>query len=218
MNRRHFIETSTVSTVSLFAGASGLNAEPATGAHREGPALCAYYLNANMYTIVPHQVREDMMWMAKLGTSYLGLGIVEQDLWAARENISLIIDEAKRVGIRVSAVPSRWGGLVAGAPKVPSMFSVMHPHTWMQDERGSTHVAPQTSGVISSIHWPETLDFFCNTLAELFKQHPRLAGFSFDEPKMFRIDHSPKARKVLGRDAPHSAHYAAAGAFLEKIC
>lgn len=178
----------------------------------------AYYLNANMYTAVPYQVRADMEWMAEKGTTFLCSGVLEQDLWSAHENLAFIIDEAARVGIRVLAVPSRWGGLTAGAPKVPSMFSALNPHTWIVNEKGVSGFTGETSGVISSVHWPETLAFFCDNLAELYRQHPRLAGFIIDEPKGFIPDYSPKAIEMLGAAAPRQAHLEAAARFYDEVC
>lgn len=198
------------------SGANG-DATPAP-ARPAAPQVGAYYLNANMYTAVPSQVRADMEWMAAIGTTFLCTGVLEQDLWAAQENLEFIIDEATRVGIRVLAVPSRWAGLTAGAPKVPSIFSVLHPHTWAKNENGDTGFSPQTSGVVSSIHWPDTLGFFCTQLSELFRQHPRLAGLLIDEPKGFFEDHSQRAREQLGADAPRQAHLEAAAQFYSEVC
>lgn len=178
----------------------------------------AYYLNAHMYTSVPRHVREDMAWIAETGTDFICVGILEQDLWAAGENIELIIEEAARANLRVMAVPSRWGGLTAGAPKVPSLFSVLHPHTWIQDEHGQTGFNPTTSGVISSIHWPETFQFFTESLDRFFTRHPGLAGLVIDEPKALQFpDHSPKARAVLGPGTSRSDHVQAAVDFYDRV-
>lgn len=182
------------------------------------PQVGAYYLNANMYSAVPAHVREDMEWMADKGTHFVCVSVLEQDVWAARENIECILGEAARAGLRVLLVPARWAGLTAGAPKVPSMFSVLHPQTWMLDEKGSSAVAPETSGVISSVHCPQTLEFFKRTLSTLYAQHPSLAGFIIDEPKAFRADHSAWAREKLGVDARREAHLQAAADFYDQVC
>jgi hypothetical protein len=50
-------------------------------------------------------------------------------LFAAVENIEIICNEASKLGMDVFAIPSRWGGLFAGASKVPSLFSVKNPQT-----------------------------------------------------------------------------------------
>jgi hypothetical protein len=181
------------------------------------PAVAAYYFRAQMYTCVPRQIRADMAWMAGHGTDYVCVAVLEQDLFAARENLSLITAEAERAGMRVLAVPARWAGIVAGAPKVPSLFSIQNPETWLRDERGCTATAPGVSGTLSSIHHPATYAFFTATLTEMFTQHPSWAGFVFDEPKCFRIDTSAAAVAVLGEGAPTVAHWRAASAFLGRI-
>lgn len=215
MNRRRFLASS-----AGLAVASRLPAAPAPTAprNRTSTAIAAYYLNAHMYTSVPRHVRADLEWMADVGTQYVCPGVLEQDLFAARENHALILAEAARVGLKVLAVPSRWAGLTAGAPKVPSLFSAANPDTWMVNKRGTTFVSPNVSSVISSIHHPKTLQFFCDTLAELYRQHPTLAGFILDEPKAFNVDTSPLAVAALGATAPLEAHLGAARDFYSKIC
>lgn len=181
------------------------------------PAVAAYYLRAHMYTCVPRQIRADMVWMSDHSTDFVCVAVLEQDLFAARENLDLITSEAERVGMRVLAVPSRWAGVVAGAPKVPSLFSIQHPETWLRDEHGRTASAPGVSGTLSSIHHPATYEFFTRALAEMFAQHPTWAGFVFDEPKCFRVDTSAPAVAVLGENAPPAAHWRAASAFLGRV-
>jgi hypothetical protein len=77
---------------------------------------------------------------------------------------------------------------------------------------------PKVSGAISSVHHPDTLKFFCDTLAEMYQQHPGLAGFIIDEPKCFIFDQSKRAVAALGKDAPMTAHYGAARDFWSKVC
>ena len=219
MNRRSFLKHSaaTAATVSAPVLHSAGAAAPRS-TNRSGTKIAAYYLRAHMYTCVPRHIRDDMEWMADKGTDYVCVAVLEQDLFAAQENHALLAEEAKRVGMKILAVPSRWGGLTAGAPKVPSLFSVANPDTWMVNKRGTTHVNPNVSGVISSIHHPKTLAFFCETLAETYRQHPGMAGFIIDEPKCFNVDASRMATDALGADAPLSAHLGAARDFYSKVC
>jgi hypothetical protein len=114
----------------------------------------AYYFRAHMYTLVPRQVREDMIWMADVGTDAVTIAVFEQDLYAARENIEVIHREAARVGLKLFAVPSRWGGQLAGAPKVPSMFTACHPETWVLNKDGTPYINP-FCGPMSSVHHPD---------------------------------------------------------------
>jgi hypothetical protein len=127
--------------------------------NRTATAIGAYYLNAHMYTYVPRHIRADMEWMADIGTQYVCVGVLEQDLFAAYENHALIAQEAARVGMRVLAVPSRWGGLTAGAPKVPSLFTMLNPETKIANKQGRTALMPKVSGGISSVHHPATFKF-----------------------------------------------------------
>lgn len=182
-----------------------------------GTRLAAYYLGANVYTCVPHHVRDDMEWMADKGTQYVCISILEQDLFASHENLALMIAEATRVGMHVFAVPSRWGGLTAGAPKVPSLFCVLNPQTWIVNEHGSTKLMAKATGAISSVHSPKTFQFFCDSLVEMYRQFPQLTGFIVDEPKCFIVDHSKMAIAALGEDAPLTAHYAAARDFFSRV-
>lgn len=218
MNRRSFLHATVGAAALAPLPSAPRAAEPASSPHRAKPKLAAYYLRAHMYTCVPRHVRDDMEWMADKGTHFVCVAVLEQDLFAAQENHALIGAEAARVGLKVLAVPSRWAGLTAGAPKVPSLFSVANPDTWMVNKKGTTHVSPQVSGVISSIHHPKTLAFFCNTLAELYRQHPAMAGFIIDEPKCFNVDTSKLAVAALGADAPLTAHLGAARDFFSQVC
>ncbi len=221
MKRREFIRYSVGSAIAISSGSllGPVQADPeASGSSRSGTKLAAYYIGANVYTCVPRHVREDMEWMADKGTRYVFVSVLEQDLFASYENQALIVAEAERAGVQVLAVPSRWGGLVAGAPKVPSLFTMLNPQTWIVNERGSTRLMTKATGAISSIHAPETFQFFCDTLTEMFRQHPKIAGFVIDEPKVFIVDRSKVALAALGEKAPPAAHFAAARDFYTRIC
>lgn len=154
--------------------------------------------------------------MADIGTHIVTLSVLEQDLFAAVENIEIVCNEAGKRGMQVFAVPSRWGGLTAGAPKVPSLFSVNNPQAWMLQKDGRPVSNPMVSGVISSVHYPETYNFFCESIDTLFKLFP-IKGFIWDEPKGFREDYSPKAIDALGKDAPRADHFKATGDFYSRV-
>lgn len=180
------------------------------------PLVNAYYFRAHMYTMVPRHVRDDLRWMADNGTAALSLAVLEQDLFAAVENIQIVCNEAAKVNLKVFATLSRWGGLTAGAPKVPSLFSANHPETWILNEDGSPYSSPNVSGVISSVHHPETYRFFCESLDEMFRLFP-FAGMVWDEPKGFRPDYSKAAVARLGKDAPKAAHFQATADFYARV-
>jgi hypothetical protein len=176
----------------------------------------AHYFRAHMYTMVPRHVREDMKWMAGAGCTHLTLAVLEQDLFAAVENIEIVCAEAAKVGLKVMATPARWGGLTAGAPKVPSLFSTLRPETWILNRDGTPFQSPRVSGVISSVHHPATFEFFCETLAQVFRKFP-VDGVIWDEPKGFREDFCQAAVEKLGRDAPREAHWKAAADFYGRV-
>lgn len=221
MNRRQFLKTSATSATLAAAGLpimAATGSSPVRSVNRSSTKIAAYYLGAYVYTCVPAHVRWDMEWMADKGTNYVCISVLEQDLFASYENLALIVKEAERVGMQVVAVPSRWAGLVAGAPKVPSLFSSLNPQTWVVNAKGSTRIANRSTGSVSSIHSPETYEFWCATLADMYKQHPTIAGFIIDEPKCFIVDKSKQAIAALGADAPVSAHLAATTDFFGRVC
>ena len=66
--------------------------------------------------------------MAGVGTQNVCVSLLEQDLFAAVENVNIIIAEAKRAGMQVLGVPTRLAGVYAGAPKVPSLWLSTRSH------------------------------------------------------------------------------------------
>lgn len=178
--------------------------------------LNAYYFRQHMYTLVPHQLREDLSWMADVGTRAVSVAVLEQDLHASQYNLEIIRRETSRLGMAMYVVPSRWGGLVAGSPKVPSVFSVTHPETWVLGEDGKPRFN-SISGVISSVHHPATLAMFCDSLDKLTGMI-EVDGVIWDEPKLLSIrDCSPAAERALGRDAPLERHVDALALFFDKV-
>lgn len=197
MNRRHFIKSSAVTTAcAALAPSPGLAASRQRKDRAANRLLNAFYLRAHMYTMVPRQVREDMKWMAGIGTNVVSIAVLEQDFYAARRNIDMVVAEAAREGMKVFASPSRWGGIVAGAPKVPSLFTVRNQQTWMRASDGQ-YVDSRETGRISSIFHPDTSDFVCNALEQLVTQWP-VSGIIWDEPKTIQRDFSPEAQSVCG--------------------
>ena len=156
--------------------------------------LTSYYFRAHMYTIVPRHVREDMKWMADIGTNAVAIGVLEQDLDAAIENIAIIATEAERCGIQLFITPSRWGSLVAGCPKVPSIFSSSRPEVWALQKDGKPWLF---FGPIASVHHPATFEFFVSSLERILSLAP-VKGIIWDEAKALRQhDYSTAARRAL---------------------
>ncbi len=220
MDRRNFLLRSGW----IAAGSAFLQSWKGTEAthkvpHRAGTSgklLNAYYIRAHMYTCVPRQIREDMEYMARTGTDAVSIAILEQDLFAAVENVNIIIDEAERAGLKVFAVPSRWAGLLAGAPKVPSLFTVTHADSWALERDGSPKYSP-ASGRISSIFHPGTIAFMKETLDEMLSKW-RFSGLIFDEPKSLEPDFHPIALEKLGMNAPFGSYIEANRDFFSGLC
>ncbi len=210
-NRRTFIKNTALASASLVLTADKKAIQARTG----GKLLNAYYLRAHMYTIVPRQVQEDMKWMAGHGTDVVSIGILEQDLHSAVENVQIIAEAAAKAGLGLYVVPSRWGGMLAGAPKVPSVFSVLNPQTWIlkKDGRPATN---NITGVISSVHYPETMDFFKSSIDKIMSLW-KVNGIIWDEPKSFVMDYSPAALEKLGATATLQDHVKAVIRFYAQV-
>jgi len=159
------------------------------------PLVSAYYFRAHQYTYVPDQVARDMEWMASHGTDAVVVGILEQDLFAAVKNVLGICSAAAAQGMRTFITPSRWGGLVAGCPKVPSIFSATRPDALAQDEEGKPCIS--WLGGLASVHHPETLSLFQQSLRRAFDLWP-VSGVIWDEPKGLDVrDFSEQAQRVF---------------------
>jgi hypothetical protein len=139
-----------------------------------------------------------MKWLADAGTNAITIAVLEQDFDAASENIQFIIKEANKVGMDVIATPSRWGGIVAGAPKVPSVFTIRNPQTWVLNKDGSAFDTP-ISGRISSINSEETYQFVQDLIDKLFQKW-NFKGVIWDEPKTISLDYSPAAIQKFGNN------------------
>jgi len=179
------------------------------------PVLNAHYFLQHTYTVVPRHIREDFHWMREAGTGIVTIGCLEQDLFAAKANFDILFAEAERAGLKVFVIPSRWGGFIAGAPKVPSIFASLRPDTWALDREGAPQQTP--FGPICSIHHPDTYQLFCDNLDLLLKTWP-VAGIIWDEPKaLLREDHSPVAKKEMPPDAGPDWHTAAFAEFFNRV-
>ena len=213
MNRRDFVLNTSLAAAAL-PFTSLANQPHEVSKQNSDRLLNAYYLRAHMYTMVPHQVREDLKWMRDAGTDIVSIGILEQDLYAAVENVEIICNEAEKLGMSVYAIPSRWGGMFAGAPKVPSIFTSMNPQTWILEENGKPFY--NARGPISSVHYPEVFEFFCDSIEKTLNLW-NIKGMVWDEPKSYRMDYSPLAIEKLGMKATLTDHIKAVSDFHSKI-
>lgn len=216
--RRKFLQSGVAATAAAVVGsATGACATGFAPVSRiPGKFLSAYYFRAHMYTMVPRHVREDLEFMADLGTDAVTIALLEQDLFAAVENVQIIANEADKLGMELHVVPSRWGGLLAGAPKVPSIFTAGNPQTWVMKENGK-HKGSKWTGSISSFHHPDTVSFFENTLTTTLKELP-VKGIVWDEPKLFTtVDYSEAAMRALGGSTDLRDHQAAFSQFFTHL-
>lgn len=215
MERRNFLKTTAFTTAFGAVLPSLAACNESVKQYSDNKILNAYYFRAHTYTLVPRQVREDLKWMADIGTNVVSVAVLEQDLFAAVENIEFICNEAEKLNIQVYAVPSRWGGMIAGSPKVPSIFTTRNPQTWILKEDGSA-LESHLTGRISSLHYPETFEFFCQSLDKMFKLW-NIKGIIWDEIKTLLKDFSPKAIENLGKDAPYEKHIEANVDFYSRV-
>lgn len=211
--RRHILKSITLLGL---GGASHISQAMVPSRKPPVARLGAYYLRAHLYTLVPRHVREDLDWMLRLGTTDVFVAVLEQDLFAAVENLAFIITEAKQRGMNVWAVPSRWAGLVAGAPKVPSLFTVTNPSTWALMPDGSPR-KNNVTGVTSSVYDPAVLEFMVGKAVELLKLLP-FKGIIWDEPKSYdHVDYHPESLKRLGPKPSWEAHVDAVSEFWSTV-
>ena len=178
--------------------------------------LNAYYFRAHMYTAVPAHVRDDMERMAVLGTTHVTLAVLEQDFRAAHHNIERVCKEAARVGMKMLAVPSRWCGMFAGAPKVPSEFAAEYPETWMRKKNGEGIISGP-SGPVCSVFHPKVRDYMFAMTRDLVTRFD-IAGMIMDEPKkLHQVDYSDAARTAVGDTMTFDAQIDAKVAFFDEM-
>lgn len=203
MRRREFTKRS----AALSLGAALLPSLNSCGSSQDQPKKPSLvnniYYRANTFSMVPRHVAQDMQWMADHGSNALTIAVSEQDFEHAKRNIELICTEAGKRNLKVFFVTSRWAGVFAGAPKMPSIFAARNPQTWSLDENGKPYF--HSSGPICSIYYPEVKDFFISSIDQAFNTWD-LAGIIWDEPKAYLMDYSQGAKDVLGPDGTVEQH------------
>jgi hypothetical protein len=169
--------------------------------------LIAYYFMGQDLCVVRRHLRADLEWMAGIGTDGVAIGCHEFQLdYGNQQQLDLLFAEAQRAGLEVHAIPSRWGGLVAGWPPAAGMFAATHPQTWILDAQGRPLRHTFCAGPLCSIYAPETQAFFLDAVDRLLNAWP-IAGIVWDEIKvMHEEDHSPQALAACGGPARGAAH------------
>lgn len=105
--------------------------------------------------------------------------------------------------------------MFAGAPNAPSIFSVTHPGGWILGEDGQPRLT-SVSGVVSSIHDPDSFDFLVRTATQAIDLW-KPTGIIWDEPKTFVTDYSAMAQAALGERPTVSEFYRATADFHGRV-
>jgi hypothetical protein len=169
--------------------------------------LTAYYFMGQDLCVVRRHLRADLEWMAEAGTDAVAVGIHEFQLdYGGQQQLDILFDEARRVGLAVHAIPSRWAGLVAGWPPAAGMFAATHPDTWILGTDGRPLRRTFCAGPLCSIYADETRAFFLDAVDRLLATYP-VSGIIWDEIKVLHEeDHSPHALAAHGGPARGAAH------------
>lgn len=178
------------------------------------PRLNALYYSMHHHCLVPRHLEDDLKRIRDLGAEGITIAALEQDLDAAAGNLDRLFSAVEDCGLEVHVAPSRWAGLVAGSPKVPSSFAARHPGTWSLEASGQPvfqgHVGP-----VCSLFHPSVADFFEGEIRRWARAYP-VAGFVWDEVKPVDfLDHHPLALEAAGGGGPSAQRQleAAAGFF-----
>lgn len=211
MDRRKFLQALGLGGVVLSLNNRAFANRPKTS----NLLITAYYFRAHMYTIVPKQVAADIRAIAEMGANAIAIALLEQDLFVAVENVKIISEEARKQNLKVFCVPSRWAGLVAGAPKVPSLFAVQNPETWAYNPDGKPQFN-NTWGITCSVFHPETRKYFTEQLLKSQKLFG-FDGFIFDEPKCLTTDYSKAATEKQSGKVTWDGHMAGVVDFFSEV-
>ena len=158
--------------------------------------LSAYYFMGQDLCINPDHTRADMECLGEHGFDSIAVGIADFQ-FRTPQGVELICEEATRAGLGVLAIPSRWGGLVAGWPAAPGHFNAARPDTWMLAADGSPLVKG-FCGPMCSVYHPDVLEFYRESIDATFRLWP-VSGVIWDELKpLHEEDHHPLAVAACG--------------------
>lgn len=145
----------------------------------------AYYIHQSPYTKPPEQTRQDMQWMRDCGFDAVAVTVSELDIIKFPVDLDRVVAMIREYGMKPYIVPSRWGGLVAGAVGVKSYFSAAHDEALMR-RRDGTAVEDPLWGKMASVHSPATIEFYHQTLDTCMRRW-NFDGIIWDEPKAFDL-------------------------------
>lgn len=177
----------------------------------------AYLIHQAPYAMPPAHLRDTMAWLCAHGFDAVSIAVGEIDFDKNAINLRRVFEAAKQAGLAVHAVPSRWGGIVAGVPGMFSRFCMENPSCLVLDADGRPAVR-SSWGFMASIYAPQTLALFCGLLERLLALCP-FDGIIWDEPKSFYLlDHSQQALAVRPPDGGLTFERAQVAAFYTRVC
>lgn len=160
--------------------------------------LSAYYFMGTDLCMNPAHIREDMLFLAAHHYDAIHVAVHEQQLKGKPyPGLALIIREARRAGLEVFAIPSRWCGLIAGWPDLAGHFAASRPDVWMRKEDGS-HVIKGFCGPLCSVHHPDVRDYMIDCTKRMMELYG-FDGITWDELKtLHETDYHPIALEKFG--------------------
>ncbi len=154
--------------------------------------ISAYTLSYQNWTVIPHQIEEDLAEMAACGFNAVALSYSESDDVYGYHTFARQVRMIQSRGMRALAIPSRIGGRMAGAPLMPSLFLAAHP------ECGEPGPQPVT-GPLACLHSPLYREHLRKLVRTLVADHG-VDGIIWDEPKGTKLGSShPDTIAALGR-------------------
>jgi hypothetical protein len=134
--------------------------------------LTAYCLSYGNWTVIPRQWRSSFSEMRDCGFDAVALSFSESEMMYSRRTFENQVKTAHDCGLKVLVIPSRLGGILAGAPYMASMWLVQNPQAQMASHPWIARV--------ESEDFQEWIKQFITTLVSDYE----LDGIIWDEPKI----------------------------------
>ena len=153
--------------------------------------ISAYCLDYNNWTCIPRHVKEDYKEMADMGFDTVCLSFSESEMMYARRTFELLVEMAHHEGLKVHVIPSRIGGRFAGAPLMPSLWTVQHPEYCVQGD----YYWP-----VACLESQKVRDWMKEFMRTLITDYD-LDGIVWDEPKApTLVSHHPDTIRRFGEN------------------
>jgi hypothetical protein len=158
--------------------------------------LSAYYFMGQDLCMVRQHTRNDMLWLRDHGFDAINVGVHEEQ-YRQPLGLQLVIDEARKAGLAVIAIPSRWCGLIAGWPVLAGHFAASRPDVWMRNAGGGP-VLKSFCGPLCSVNHPDVRAHMIACTERMLATWD-LDGIMWDELKtLHETDHHPLAIEKFG--------------------